>query len=254
MWSALLASLLAAPPADLPRGKLLVVGGGTMDDAFRGRIVKLAGPRMVIVPFASGGDEADEPTDRKWRQAGAADVVRVTSADPQGAKAKLRKADFIWMPGGKQSILMKKLSDLDLADVIRERYREGAVVGGTSAGASIVSRWMIRNFAGKTELLDGLGLWPEVIVDQHFLKRQRLGRLSSMVLDRPDLVGVGIDESTAVLVTGRQFEVLGASDVVVLDGRKAGRQPGQRPAAEDLVKHTLRPGTRFHLDRGILTD
>ena len=73
-----------------------------------------------------------------------------------------------------------------------------------------------------------------------------------MVLDRPNLIGVGIDEATAVLVTGRQFEVFGASDVVVLDARKAAGQPGHRPGARDLVQHTLRPGSCYDLDRGVV--
>jgi cyanophycinase len=254
MWPVLLASALAAPSLEISKGRLLVVGGGRIDDALRAKIVRLGGPRMVIVPFASDGSEPDEAYARLWRRAGASEVTTVLSSDPRAARAALARADFIWMPGGKQTILMRKLRELDLADVIRQRFREGAVVGGTSAGASIVSRWMIRSYSGKTDLLDGLGLWPGVIVDQHFLKRQRLGRLSSMVLGRPDLVGVGIDESTAILVSGRQFEVFGASDVIVLDARKAARQPGQKPAPEDVVKHTLRPGSRYHLDRGLVTN
>ena len=104
--------------------------------------------------------------------------------------------------------------------------------------------------AGKTKSADGLGLWPDVIVDQHFLKRQREARLISLVLDRPDLLGVGIDESTAVVVTGRRFEVIGRSSVVVIDARTAKVEQtlaGSLGAGFDLRLHVLRPGMTFDL-------
>src|SRR5450756_3012960 len=75
--------------------------------------------------------------------------------------------------------------------------------------------------AGKTATAPGLALFPDAILDQHFLKRQRVNRLVSAVLDHPSLVGIGIDETTAIFVTGRSFEVLGKNSVVVIDGRKA---------------------------------
>jgi cyanophycinase len=101
-------------------------------------------------------------------------------------------------------------------------------VGGSSAGAAVIAAAMFTGdadlkslTAGATVIAKGLGLWPEALIDQHFLKRQRDNRLISAVFDRPTLVGVGIDESTAVIVRDGAFEVVGASSVVVVDARGA---------------------------------
>ena len=127
---------------------------------------------------------------------------------------------------------MKAIDGTGLAEVIRARYQAGAIVGGTSAGAAVISEAMITGDADlqsltaqKTVIAKGLGLWPEVIVDQHFLKRQRDNRLISAVIDHPSLVGVGIDESTAVVVHGGSFDVIGESSVVVIDARDATVEP-----------------------------
>jgi cyanophycinase len=140
--------------------------------------------------------------------------------------------------------------------LIRERYVAGAVVGGTSAGAAVMSDLMITGEAdltgvgrGATKLAPGLGLWPGVIVDQHFLKRQRFNRLFAAVLDQPDHVGVGIDEETAVIVSAGRWEVIGRSQVLVLDARKARNAPASdqdaRPAAGNVQLHLLRDGMNW---------
>src|SRR5262249_12749729 len=234
--------------------KLLIVGGGPIDDGLRREIVKRGGRRMVIVPFASDVAPLDSTADRRWLAAGAREVFRISADDLQEAKKRLSVADFIWAPGGKQTVLARRLRDLKLVDLIRERFREGATFGGTSAGASVVSRHMIRSYQGKTDLLEGLGLWPDVVVDQHFLKRNRDARLSTVIKEHPDLLGVGIDESTAIEVSGRRFEVFGASKVIVLDGRRPAAPSGGSPAPAPLLRHVLPPGMRFDPDRGVLRD
>jgi cyanophycinase len=104
--------------------------------------------------------------------------------------------------------------------------------------------------AGKTVLAKGLGLWPDVIVDQHFLQRQRNNRLVSAVLDRPTLVGVGIDEATAVIVRGATFTVVGKSAVVVVDARQATvdkAAPGELVAGTNVKLSVLRQGMSYSL-------
>jgi cyanophycinase len=104
--------------------------------------------------------------------------------------------------------------------------------------------------AGRTETADGIGLWPEVIVDQHFLKRQRVNRLIAAVLDHPSLVGVGIDEGTAVIVSGDDFEVLGRSSVVIIDARKAAADrhvKGELATGRNLILHVLTAGMHWRL-------
>ena len=157
--------------------------------------------------MADAGDRSVE----RWRKAGAKEATKVAFADRAAARAAIERATIIWMPGGSQSRFMEAIAGTGLADVIRRRHRAGAVVGGTSAGAAVLSAVMITGdsdlksvAAGKTATADGLALWPEVIVDQHFLRRQRANRLIAAVLDRPALVGIGIDEGTAVVVRGHR--------------------------------------------------
>jgi cyanophycinase len=136
------------------------------------------------------------------------------------------------MPGGQQTRLMKELQDADIPALLLERYNAGAVIGGTSAGAAVMSALMITGEADlesitaqATKLADGLALWPEVIVDQHFLKRQRFNRLLAAVLDHPDKIGVGIDEGAAVFVSRDGWDVRGGK-VLVIDARsRAGAKP-----------------------------
>jgi cyanophycinase len=135
--------------------------------------------------------------------------------------------------------------------------KAGAVVGGTSAGAAVLSAEMITGDAdlkslksGTTVLKKGLGLLRDVIVDQHFLQRQRSNRLISGVLDHPTLVGVGIDEATAVIFQGTMMHVLGKSGVVVVDPRQATREAsaaGQVVAATGVRLSVLREGMTYSL-------
>jgi cyanophycinase len=174
-----------------------------------------------------------------WRQLGARRVVVLADQDAATALAEVRQADLIWFPGGSQVLLMEALQRRGLVEPIRERFRNGAVVGGTSAGAAVMSGVMLtgardRQYAEAV----GLGLWPEVIVDQHYLKRDRRARLLQAVRRHPALPGVGIDASTAVIVRGRHFDVAGVSEVevVVRDGQGKG-----------VTTRRLRPGMTFEL-------
>ena len=154
---------------------------------------------------------------------------------------------------------MKALDGTGIPDLIARRYRDGAVVGGKSAGAAVMSAIMLTGdadlqsiTAGATKTLPGLGLWPGVIVDQHFLKRQRQNRLMSLVLEHPELVGVGIDEDTAVVVSGRRFEVIGDSSVVVIDARHATVEPraeGKHSAARNIAIHVLTEGMGMEIGK-----
>ena len=140
---------------------------------------------------------------------------------------------------------------------IRERHRAGVTVGGTSAGAAVLAEAMFTGdadltslTAGATVTAKGLALWPEALIDQHFQERQRDNRLISAVMDRPALIGVGIDEGTAVIVQGKSFEVIGKSSVVVVDARDA--QVDKTPAGGlhwggGMKLTVLRAGQKFSL-------
>jgi cyanophycinase len=128
---------------------------------------------------------------------------------------------------------------------VRARHHEGVVFGGTSAGTAIMSAIMITGEGDLTvidgarvEVRAGLGLLPGVIVDQHFVKRQRENRLFGLVLRHPGERGIGIDEDTALLVRGREGEVVGRGPVVVVDATGPDR----------LEVRLLRPGQKVELD------
>jgi cyanophycinase len=253
-------ALATAQPAPDPKGILVIVGGGEIPPEILARTLALAGgpsASIAILPQASELAETGDTAIAMWKGAGARKAVSVDVTDRAAAMQAIAEATLIWFPGGDQNRLTGALEKTGLPELIRTRYLEGAVVGGTSAGAAVMSKVMITGdadlqsiTAGKTKTADGLGLWPDVIVDQHFLKRQREARLISLVLDRPGLVGVGIDESTAVVVTGHRFEVIGRSSVVVIDARaaKVDRTPdGQLGTGLDLRLHVLNPGIQFDL-------
>jgi cyanophycinase len=256
MSAVLLALLLAADPAAAPKGKLVPVGGGSTEP-LRKRILELAGgseARVLVIPFASSRADGKDSA-KMWLDLGAKSAEPLARGDTETAIKAVEAANFIWMSGGDQVLLMKALPK-EVVAAIKTRYYNGAVVGGTSAGAAVISAVMITGDGynldairhEETKTADGLGLWPEVIVDQHFVKRHRFNRLLSAVMDRPTLVGVGIDESTGVVVSGNTFEVIGVGQVVVVDGRKssvAPLQPNVPFAATGLQLHVLAPGMKW---------
>jgi cyanophycinase len=210
---------------------------------------------MLIVPQASSVPEQSGKSSAEfWAKSGVRSVDVLKLDDPKAAAEQVDSADLIWMGGGDQSRLTKALAGTGVPEAIRKRYADGAVVGGTSAGAAVLSSVMITGEAydlttlkpNGTQTAAGLGLWPGAIVDQHFIKRQRLPRLLSAVLDKPELVGIGVDESTGALLSGTKIEVIGASQVIVIDARQAKVQP-RKCAAVGIRFSVLTPGMSLDL-------
>jgi cyanophycinase len=238
-------------------GALVIVGGGGTPDSVVQTLFAYSGGRggrMVVLAQASSRPEAGEESVAYWKGKGFENVVSLDLTDVAAAREALASATLIWFPGGDQTRLLEAIEKADLADAIRARHRAGAVVGGTSAGAAVLSPWMIIGGdtadltvvrSGSVATTKGLGLLPGTIIDQHFLKRQRFNRLLSAVLDHPDLVGIGIDEKTAILVRGSHFDVLGESGVLVLDAREA--EKGERPKTARLS--FLREGMSYELPK-----
>lgn len=270
MWSLLITAALlgepvnAQPTGQRPKGQLVAVGGGTNLIRVADRTLALAGGKDAkVVVIAEANPENGPGSVSQWKKAGAAQVSLVNVRDPAGAVRMIQEASLIWMPGGLQGVFMNSIEGTGIVEAIRKRYREGAIVGGTSAGAAVMSQKMIGGRsdldslrAGSTPfLMDGLALWPEVIVDQHFLQKGRFNRLALAVLDYPELIGIGIDEETAVFVNGREFEVVGNGNVTVIDGRNSRIEKlvkGEPAAALNLKVHVLREGMKFQWDEGTL--
>ncbi len=233
--SAVLTLLLyAQEEAPAPKGRLVVVGGGRMPDEVWRRLVEAPGGkagRAAVLPYASQRDGAGDSDAKRLRELGVPEVSVPRADDPAAVLEAIRAADLIWMPGGDQTRLMRVLSGVEGAvEAIRDRHRAGATVGGTSAGAAVMSKVMISGGSGdEVKIGEGLGLWPEAIVDQHFLKRSRQERLKAALRKHPGRLGVGIDEGTAVFVGPGSFEVVGASKAVVMDARR-----GPEPRIEEL--------------------
>lgn len=256
----LLAALCVPSIASAQPGALVVVGGGGTGPDIVAKTLELSGGKNAIVavlPQSSAVADAGEDSVKMWLEAGAREAANVTFEDGGAAAAALRRATLIWMPGGDQNRFMKSIEGTGLAEIIRERHRAGTTVGGTSAGAAVIAEAMFTGdadlkslTAGATVIAKGLGLWPEVLIDQHFLKRQRGNRLISAVMDRPALVGVGIDEGTAVIVRGTAFEVLGRSSVIVIDARAAQvdkTPPGALVSGRGMKLSVLHAGQTYSL-------
>lgn len=256
----------------------LLIIGGAEDKVGRTtvlrRFVRLAGgckARIVIIPTASSiPDEAVDTYTAIFSRLGAPVVVTVDppsrpAAAGEALVAAIDDATGIFITGGNQLKLAQLFVGTPLADAISRAHARGAVVAGTSAGASIMSRFMIslgadgvtpRQRAG--QLTSGLGLLPGVIVDQHFDQRARYGRLMSLVAGSPDLLGIGIDEDTAAEIRdGRLLTVLGSGAIFVVDARTAVSDVSEARLHAPLlvsgaVVHSLPTGSTFDLDTASL--
>ena len=257
LFSCVVAVLLPAVVFAQGQGAIVAVGGGGTTDKIVARTLELAGGKnavVVVLPQSSAVANAGESSVKMWLDAGAKSASKVDFADP-GAKAALEAATLIWMPGGDQNRFMKAIDGTGLDEVIRARHRAGAVVGGTSAGAAVLSAQMMTGDAdltsltsGKTTLAKGLALLPTAIVDQHFLKRQRNNRLLTAVLNNPKSIGVGIDEGTAAIFHRDRIEVVGRSAVVVFDARDAKvdtAAPGTVVSGTNIRTAVLREGMTY---------
>ena len=230
-----------------------------------------AGARIAVVPSASSlGPEVVDVYRAVFTNLGAGEVVelrptsRAEAADPDLVEP-LGRVDGVFMTGGNQLKLSSFITGTPFGTAIAAAYARGAVVGGTSAGASILAEHMIAFGSGgatprqrMSQLSAGLGLLPGVIVDQHFEQRNRYGRLLSLVAQSPALLGLGVDEDTAAVVHDEnRLEVVGRGAVTVVDGQHvvANAYAAQRVApllVSGAVLHVLPAGSQFDLDARLL--
>ncbi len=238
----------AAAFAEAPRplGNLILIGGGEKPREAMAKFVELAGgPQAPIVAIPTASSEADAGAyyEKLFKEEyGCTKVVALaikTRADamrPDFAQLAAN-AGGIFFGGGDQVRITDAILGTPVGAAIAGAFERGAVVGGTSAGTACQSDPMITGEgdfsvieAGTVELKPGFGFFRGVIVDQHFIKRQRENRLLSVILEHPDRLGVAVDEGTAVWVRPDQtFQVMGESSVVVIDASSAtDRAPSRR--------------------------
>lgn len=255
-------------------GHVIIIGGA--EDKVRDRVIlsrfaTLAGGRDASVAVISTASSLGLEAGERYKQVlGDLGVSRVRTihavtrgqANDETAAMAVRDATGIFMTGGNQLRLSSIIGGTRLADAVLERFRKGAVVAGTSAGASAMSSHMIAfGASGATpkhrmaQIAAGLGVLPGVIVDQHFQQRNRLGRLLSLIAQNPSLLGLGVDEDTAGVVgPDHVMEVIGRGSITVVDGSKsetdAWEVHGHKPLMiSGVVLHSLPAGYRFDLRR-----
>lgn len=230
MMTRLLGLLLAILPLAAQTGTLVIAGGGKLPDRVYRAFVEAAGgkgARIAILPTASAEprESAAAMADRVRELGGEPVVIDPRSriqADAQAAEVQGCRG--FWFTGGDQKRIHERLVGTALHRAILAAYAGGAAVGGTSAGAAVMTRLMLEGQADVSETapgtyrtLEGLGLLPGCLVDQHFLRRARHNRLLSLLMEHPDLLGLGIDEETALVVAAGTARVLGNRRVLVLD-------------------------------------
>jgi cyanophycinase len=267
--------------AGTPPGPLMIIGGA--EDKLKRRtilgdfVAACGGPdaRIVVIPTASSlGDEVVEVYDALFRRLGAGEVTacrpesRADAFDPDLVKV-VDEASGVFMTGGNQLKLSAVICGTPVGDAVVRAHARGAVVGGTSAGASIQSSHMVA-FGGPgvtpkqrmTQVAAGLGLLDTTVIDQHFDQRNRYGRLLMIVAQSPQLLGIGVDEDTCATVTHEDghevLRVSGRGAVTILDPAQLVTNSYEAKRSSPLLVsgillHVLPAGAAYDLtDRALL--
>jgi cyanophycinase len=254
------------------QGKLLIIGGAEDkegDCKILREFLRCAGgtkARIVVMTAATSlpGEVGDNYI-RVFDRLGAEDVRVVDTQKPEDADnpdylEAIEQATGIFFTGGEQARIISCLKDTKLDTAMHKRYSEGAIIGGTSAGAAMMPDMMIIEGDSETHprvdvvaMGPGMGFLPGIVIDQHFAQRGRLGRLVAALLLQPAVLGFGIDENTAILVSADEFEVIGQGAVTVIDESEKlhdnmeGLLKDEALAICGVKLHILPHGYRFNL-------
>ena len=251
-------------------GPLIIIGGHEDKEGKRLILKEVAqrvkGGRLVIATVASHEPEGYFTTYQKaFEGLGVGELVELyvhdraeTLSGP--ALAALENAAGVFFTGGDQLRISSQIGDTPVERAIRDLHGRGGLVAGTSAGASVMSETMlVRGSSSETHRIGdlhmaaGLGLIHDVVIDQHFAERGRIGRLLGAVAQNPRVLGIGIDEDTAIVVEEGAFEVHGRAGVYVVDGAGvtqsniAEAKPDRALSIYDIRMHVLSAGDRFDL-------
>jgi cyanophycinase len=250
------------PPPRVEHGTLFIHGGGEMPPDVAQRFIDLAGGKdspIVVLPIAAEGD-LPEDTSRDTRaltRAGATNVTSLrarTRSDVESPEfaAAINSARGVWFNGGRQWRFVDAYLSTKAEDLFRDLLRRGGVIGGSSAGASIQSQYMPRGSPlGNTDMMAegyerGLGFLPGAAVDQHFTQRRRHADMTRLMRRYPQILGIGLDEGTALVVQGSTAEIIGRARAHFYDYR-----PG--PPTGDHDYTTATQGQRYNLlDRNLI--
>jgi cyanophycinase len=249
---------------------LVIIGGHEDHDGERVILKEVASlvpdGRLVLATIASHEPEGYlEKYQASFAELGVDNVTELYVQDRTEARSEeiikaLEGVQAVFFSGGDQLRITSQIGGTPISDRVLEIYRNGGVIAGTSAGASMMSETMLvkgPNAAsfriGDVRMAPGLGLLPNVIIDQHFAERGRIGRLIGAVSQNPRELGIGIDEDTAIVVRGDHFDVLGSGAVYLVDASGVTQSDVADVGAKmtvsvhDLRLHVLSSGDSFNL-------
>ncbi|MEH2137327.1 cyanophycinase [Nostoc sp.] len=223
-----------------PKRQLVIIGGAEDKEGdcqiLRDFVRRAGGTKAYIAIMTAATElprEVGENYIRVFERLGAENVRILDTETREDASSStaleaINKATGIFFTGGDQARITNILKDTEIDAAIHKRFGEGIVIAGTSAGAAVMPDKMIVEGDSQTharietvEMGPGLGFLPGVVIDQHFSQRGRLGRLISALILEPAVLGFGIDENTAMVVTDNQIEVIGEGAVTIVDESEA---------------------------------
>lgn len=253
------------------KGKLFIIGGGKRPPELVKRLIVESGVDkggyIVILPMSSSAPDTSAFYARKqFVEQGIEDIVSfnfIKDEEPsQLWLDSLKNAQMIYITGGNQNRFMEIVQNTPIHDAIKEAFKNGATIAGTSAGAAVMSKKMITGneykhaeYTGEfrtieaenMEIKEGLGLIENAIIDQHFVQRMRMNRLISTTIENPEETGIGIDESTAIVVQGNTAWVAGKSQVIVIRHPKNVKAKNGLLGATDMELEVLLPCDTFKI-------
>lgn len=261
-----------------PEGKLFIMGDGKIPPGLIAELVSTSGINSagyaMILPMTSvEPDSAAFYAIKQFTDHGLPASTFIRFPFPDFSKRtlnSLKNATLIYITGGSHMRFMDNIAGTGVAEAIREAFKNGATIAGAGAGAAVMSQLMIAGDENKhsentedfraTEtdnliLKPGLGLLEKSIIDQHFVYRMRMNRLMTVILENPEQIGIGIDESTAMVVEGNQAKVVGKSRVIVLQNTQ-----GENEILNGLVEGKSMdlgiylPGETFELKNNLEKD
>ena len=246
------------------KGTLLIAGGGRLPDDVMKKFIALAGGNdapIVIIPTASGIESFDERWTQGLKDHGATNVTLLHTYDPKEANtdafiAPLKNAKGVWFTGGRQWRLVDAYKGTKTEKLFWEVLNRGGVIGGSSAGATIQGSYLARGDTKNNQIMmgdheEGFGFVSNVAIDQHVLARNRQFDLFTILKKRPELLGIGLDEGTAIVVKQNTFEVVGKSYVLIYDNSfwsAEGSRLKELPEKSSTF-YFLKPGDRYDLKK-----
>jgi cyanophycinase len=226
--------------AQKTKGRLFIIGGGTKSDKLMNQLITISDLKkkdyIVVLPMSSEQPDSAYIYFKEQIKKLTSNPIVMLNFDHVTANDKvlndsLQNAKLIFISGGDQSKFMNVVRNTVISTAIHKAYKNGSTIAGTSAGAAVMCEYMITGNQkletkytetfnniryDNLEITEGLGLLKNVIIDQHFLKRSRYNRLLSALIEFPTHLGIGIDESTAIIVRNKKIEVVGESEVIVV--------------------------------------